>query len=81
MTYHHKKFYFSNNKTGDYMDLTKYKGVTSNSKKVKENYIFVSINNNENYISEAISKGASLIISKEKLNINTYENVIFFNLF
>ena len=79
MTYQHKKIYFSNNKSGDDMELSKYKGVTSNSKKVKKDFIFVSINSNEKYINEAISKGASLIISKVKLNIKI-DNIIVENI-
>ena len=45
-------------------------GITTNSKEVKKNYIFFAIKGNkingENYIKEAIKKGASIIIcSKE----------------
>ena len=53
------------------MNLEKYSHITTNSKKVKDNSIFVSINTNKNYINEAIKNGATLIVSTEKLSIET----------
>ena len=50
------------------MFYQKYSHITSNSKKVKMNSIFVSINTNKNYIKEAIKNGASLIVSTQKLD-------------
>ena len=61
------------------MNLSKYKGVTCNSKKVKKDYIFVSINNNFSYIEQAIDKGATLIITKQKINTNV-ENIVAHNI-
>lgn len=52
------------------MNLTNYKHITSNSKKVKKGSIFVSMNNNYKYILEAINNKAALIVSTIKLNLN-----------
>ena len=49
------------------MNYKNYDYITINSKKVKQNSIFVSTDSNPNHIKEAINNGASLIISKEKL--------------
>lgn len=56
--------------------MEKHNHITSNSKKVKKGSIFVSINNNDKYINEAINNGASLIVSKNKLNIQTENKVV-----
>ena len=61
------------------MFFENYTHITANSKKVKSNSIFVSINTNKNYIEEAIRNGASLIVSTEKLNIPV-ENIIVKNI-
>ena len=46
------------------------KGLAINSKRVKKNYIFFAIkgskSNGENYIEEAIKKGASLVVCSKK---------------
>ena len=46
------------------MNYKNYDYITINSKKVKQNSIFVSTDSNPNHIKEAIKNGASLIISK-----------------
>jgi hypothetical protein len=52
------------------MDYSKYTHITLNSKNVIKNSIFVSVDSNLKYIVEAINKGASLIITKNKLNLS-----------
>lgn len=49
------------------MRIEKKTHITTNSKKVKTGSIFVSINNNHDYIKEAIAKKASLIISEKPI--------------
>ena len=61
------------------MKLDHFKHITSNSKKVIHNSIFVSINNNQNNILEAINNGASLIVSSKIFNI-TVSNLIVSNI-
>ena len=61
------------------MKLDYFKHITSNSKKVIHNSIFVSTNNNQNNILEAINNGASLIVSSKKLNLNV-KNLIVSNI-
>ena len=64
------------------MFIKNYTHITTNSKNVKDNSIFVSINTNKNYIEEAIKNGASLIVSTEKLNIKikniVVKNIMYF---
>ena len=52
------------------MELTKYNHITSNSKNVINNSIFISINNSEKNILEAIKNGASLIVSTKEIYLN-----------
>ena len=52
------------------MNIKNYTSITTNSKKVINNSIFVSINNDKSHIQEAINKGASLIVSTEKIDLN-----------
>ncbi len=52
------------------MNIKNYTYITTNSKKVKENSIFVSIDNKQEYILEAIKNKASLIVSPQKNNLN-----------
>ena len=61
------------------MNYKNYDYITINSKKVKQNSIFVSTDSNPNHIKEAINNGASLIISKEKLDIKT-DNIVVKNI-
>lgn len=61
------------------MRLSKNTHITANSKKVKRESIFVSINNNQNYINEAINNGASLIVSESKIE-NIRANLIVNNI-
>ncbi len=53
-------------------------GVTSNSKQVKENYIFVAVKgkkqNGKKYIKEALDKGACLIVT-DQLVIGDYNHI------
>ena len=62
--------------------IENYTHITTNSKKVKDNSIFVSINTNKNYIEEAIKNGASLIVSTKKLNVKikniAVKNIMYF---
>ena len=48
-------------------------GLSTNSKDIKKNYIFFAIKGNkfngENFIQEAINKGASVIISSKKCKL------------
>ena len=64
------------------MDLSSYKHITSNSNKVKNGSIFVSLSNNYDYIQEAIRKGASLIVTDKNYNLNipnlTAKNIDYF---
>lgn len=64
------------------LDLTKYKHITTNSKNVIKNSIFVSINNNDEYINEAINNGAALIVSENKIKSNfanlLVKNILYF---
>ena len=53
--------------------------ITTNSKKVKTNSIYVSITNNKKYLDEAINNGATLIVSTEKINV-AVENIIVKNI-
>lgn len=50
------------------------KGVSSNSKEIKENYIFVCINgfsdNGHRYIEEAVEKGAKVVVISEDVLFN-----------
>ena len=52
------------------MKLENYKHITSHSKKVKKDSIFVSLNNNIEYINEAIKNKASVIVLNKTLQIN-----------
>ena len=52
------------------MNIKNYKSITTNSKKVINNSIFVSVNNDKSHIIEAINNGASLIVSTEKIDLN-----------
>ena len=52
------------------MNIKNYKSITTNSKKVINNSIFVSVNNDKSHILEAINNGASLIVSTEKIDLN-----------
>ena len=61
------------------MDYSKYTHITLNSKNVIKNSIFVSVDSNLKYIVEAINKGASLIITKNKLNLSV-ENLVVKNI-
>lgn len=51
-------------------------GITSNSKEVKENYIFVAIkgykNNGNDFITDAINNGAKTIISEEYFDFSNF---------
>lgn len=58
------------------MDLTNYNHITSNSTKVRKNSVFVSLNNNYTYILEAIQRGASLIITNQKYDLNIKNIVV-----
>ena len=51
------------------MNIKNYTTITTNSKKVINNSIFVSVNNDKSHIQEAINNGASLIVSTEKIDI------------
>jgi UDP-N-acetylmuramyl-tripeptide synthetase len=51
------------------MNFSNYNHITSNSTKVKKNSIYVSLNNNINYILDAIERGASLIVTNKKYDI------------
>ncbi|MGM0410409.1 MAG: Mur ligase family protein [Bacillota bacterium] len=58
--------------------MEKIKGISSDSRNVKDGYIFVAINglkkDGNNYINEAISNGANLIISdKKSIKSNRYD--------
>ena len=50
----------------------KISGLSTDSRKVKKNYIFFAIKGNENngevFINEAIKKGASVIVCSKKYN-------------
>ena len=50
--------------------------VQMDSKKVSENTLFIAINNGNNYIEEAINRGASWIISDNPKYFSTHEKVI-----
>lgn len=45
----------------------KINGITDNSKDVKANYLYFSLNNNTAYIDEAINKGAKSIVLRERI--------------
>ena len=57
-----------------------FSGIAFNSAKVKKNYIFFAIKGNKfdgnNYIQEAIKKGAKVIVSEKKINLQN-EDVIY----
>lgn len=61
------------------MEYKNYNHITTNSKKVKEGSIFVSIDMNQEHINEALNNKASLIISEEKLNVEI-NNIIVKNI-
>jgi UDP-N-acetylmuramoyl-L-alanyl-D-glutamate--2,6-diaminopimelate ligase len=57
------------------------KGITSNSKKVKNNFIFIAIKgpkeDGHSFINEAIDKGAKVIIAEDTLQSKGKDEVIF----
>jgi len=57
-----------------------FSGIAFNNKKVKKNYIFFAIKGNKfdgnNYIKDAINKGAKVIVSEKKINSQN-KNVIY----
>lgn len=61
------------------MDISKYKGITKNSKEVKKGYIYFCFEGTNNsgydYIDEAIANGATKIVGQRDLNIPIYEQV------
>ena len=61
------------------MFIKNFTHITTNSKKVKTNSIYVSITNNQKYLDEAINNGATLIVSTEKINVAA-ENIIVKNI-
>ena len=72
----------------DYITLNKnlhrnifFSGIAFNSSKVKKNNIFFALKGNKydgnNYIAQAIKKGAKVIISENKIVPNKKENVLF----
>ena len=61
------------------MFIKNFTHITTNSKKVKTNSIYVSITNNKKYLDEAINNGATLIVSTEKINV-AVENIIVKNI-
>ena len=72
----------------DYITLNKnfnrnifFSGIAFNSSKVKKNNIFFAFKGNKydgnNYIAEAIKKGAKVIVSENKIVRNKKENVLF----
>ncbi len=54
-------------------NISKYSGISANSGKVKENYIFVAVkglhSDGHKYIGEAIKNGAKIIVGEEELEI------------
>lgn len=54
-------------------DISKYSGVTDDSRKVEKNFIFVAIrgghSDGHKYISEALANGASLVVGEEDLKL------------
>ena len=58
------------------MNYANYNHITTNSKKVKEGSIFISIDLNVEHISEAINNKAALIISEKKINDNINNIVV-----
>ncbi len=72
----------------DYITLNKnlhrnifFSGIAFNSSKVKKNNIFFAVKGSKydgnNYIAQAIKKGAKVIISENKIVLNKNENVLF----
>ena len=72
----------------DYITLNKnlndnifFSGIAFNSSKVKKNNIFFAVKGNKydgnNYINQAIKKGAKIIISEKKIVQNKKDNVLF----
>ncbi len=61
-----------------------FSGISFNSSKVKKDHIFFAIRGNQfdgnDYINEAITKGAKVIVSEKKINLKK-KNIIFLNLF
>jgi murE/murF fusion protein len=55
-------------------------GLSTNSKKIKKNYIFFAIKGNkkngEKFIGEAIKNGASVIVCSKKCKINNNKNIL-----
>ena len=55
-------------------------GISTDSRKVKKNYIFFAIKgsklNGENFIKDAIKRGASVIVCSESYKINHVDKVI-----
>ena len=55
-------------------------GISSNSKKIKKNFIFFAIKgkkiNGEKFIKEAINKGASIIICSKTCNFNNKDVIV-----
>ncbi len=55
------------------IDLSCYKGISSDSRNVRDGFIFVAIkgecNDGHNFISEAIERGAALIVAQEKIDL------------
>ena len=59
---------------------TKISGLSTNSNEVKKNYIFFAIKGNkingENFINDAVSRGASVIICSTKCNFKHKEIIV-----
>lgn len=56
-------------------DISKYSGITADSRQVEKNFIFVAVRGSHSdghkYISEALANGASLIVGEENLKIES----------
>lgn len=70
LIYRNKKLIKFFNKIENKLYELQIKGISNNSKKIKENYIFVAIRGNKkngnDFISEAKKNGSKIIISSEK---------------